>query len=147
MVERETTVEWLLTSSSDCPHFLKKKNILISWRYQLHLTSAPIRCFKNIQNAHNPKRKQIRKKNKGLATAINSSQQQHSYHHQIQHPENIKGFQKQWLQEGNSAQASSLPDPRIICFHPGERPCSQNNTFGKAIARHKQWRLDLKFSS
>ena len=48
---------------------------------------------------------------KSPATLIDSSQQQHTYCNLIQHPENIKGLQKQHLQEGMSAQALSLPDP------------------------------------
>ena len=45
-------------------------------------------------------------KNKGPAIGINSSQQEHSYHHQIQHPENIKEIQ--WVQERRT-QSGLIP--------------------------------------
>jgi hypothetical protein len=46
--------------------------------------------------------------------------------------------QKRRLQEGNSAQAPSSSDQKILVFHPGESPHSQNNAFNKVIASHNQ---------
>lgn len=35
---------------------------------------------------------------------------------------------------------------KILGFNPGESPRSQNNSLNKVIARHDQWRSDLRFS-
>ena len=83
---------WYLFTSSHIWTFFEKGNILISQRYQLHLVAASTKSHKDIQDAHSQ-----RKKNKGPITVIDSSQQPHTNHHQIQHPKNIKGLQKQCL--------------------------------------------------
>jgi hypothetical protein len=95
-------------------HAFFKGNILLSRRYQLHPASAPARFLKDIQDAHilETKLNKKEKKIKGLATMINSSQQQHTKHHQRQHTKKISYLQKRRLQEGTSAQAPSSPDPR-----------------------------------
>ena len=82
---------------------------------------TPSLCTNKMSQRHpgctQPKEKIKRKEKKNdLATAVGSSQQQHTYHHLIQQPKYIKGLQKQCLQEGNSAQVPSLPDPKSWVF-------------------------------
>jgi tRNA uridine 5-carbamoylmethylation protein Kti12 len=51
--------------------FFDKTNILISWRYQLHLAYTTTKCPKNITDAHNPTTKRRRRRrNKNPAIVI-----------------------------------------------------------------------------
>jgi hypothetical protein len=80
--------------------FFDKEHILISRRYQLHPASATTHCPSGITDAHNQKRKKNYKNEKSRFSSTNTTKTALE----------VQLLQKRRLQEGNTAQAPSLPD-------------------------------------
>ena len=52
--------------------------------------------------------------------------------------ENHKKSPEATFSKRKQCTSNVIAQSKIIGFHPGERPSSQNNTFNKAIAMHNQ---------
>lgn len=97
----EETTYIFLSQMLHTPYLFLKGNILIS-RF------ASTRCRKTSR-MHTTKEKMKRNKKKGPTTAIDSSQQQNSYHHQIQHPGNITVLKSNTFKKGTMHKHRRCP--------------------------------------
>jgi Leucine-rich repeat (LRR) protein len=85
-------------------------------------------------------KRKIRKKSSydvlALAGTIHSSPRQHM---------NFRLFKSDTSKKGNSAQAPSSLDQKILVFQPEDSPRSRNNVFNKVITMHNQLGYALDF--
>ena len=99
-------------------YFFEKGNILISRRYQLHPASAPTRCHQTsrMHTAKNKIKKRERKKTKTPSRCSGTRNRSTLTTTKYNTRTTNKALRKQHLQEGNKAQALSLPDRRSKVF-------------------------------